>query len=173
MISCTTTKDLYKQNEQDWHILGDANWTHINNEITGKSDDNTGFLVTSKNYTNFVLELEFSPDSTINSGVFIRCNSDEISPTNCYELNIWDLHPNQTYRTGAFVTKSKPLAYIETIGSWSKYKIQVRGSHLQTWINEIPMVDTYDDTLSSGTIALQANGTGVVKFRHVTIKELN
>ena len=51
LISCTTTKDLYKQNEQDWHILGDANWTHINNEITGKSDDNTGFLVTSKNYT--------------------------------------------------------------------------------------------------------------------------
>ena len=112
------------------------------------------------------------PDSSINSGVFIRCKNQELSARDCYELNIWDLHPNQDFRTGAVVTRAVPSAFVETIGKWNTYKIKAQGDHLHVWVNGQQTADIQDSDRSEGYIGLQANGTGEIRFRKVKLKQL-
>lgn len=171
-ISCLNSKVLFQENSKDWFIKGDANWNFSNNELIGKIKNGAGFIMTQQTYKDFILELEFKPDSTINSGIFIRCKNNNINPTDCYEVNIWDLHPNQDYRTGAIVMKSIPLAMVQTIDKWNTYKIKNETDHIQVWVNGILTADIRDTVLTEGYIGLQATGTGEIRFRNVKIKTL-
>lgn len=171
-ISCLNSKVLFQENSKDWFIKGDANWNFSNNELIGKIKNGAGFIMTQQTYKDFILELEFKPDSTINSGIFIRCKNNNINPTDCYEVNIWDLHPNQEYRTGAIVMKSIPLAMVQTIDKWNTYKIKNETDHIQVWVNGILTADIRDTVLTEGYIGLQATGTGEIRFRNVKIKTL-
>ncbi len=171
-ISCLNSQSLFQENIKDWFIKGDANWNFSNKELIGKIKNGAGFVMTEQKYKDFILELEFKPDSTINSGIFIRCKNNDISPTDCYEVNIWDLHPNQDYRTGAIVMKSIPLAMVQTIEKWNTYKIKNEKDHIQVWVNGILTADIRDKVLTEGYIGLQATGTGEIRFRNVKIKTL-
>ncbi|MFK7934108.1 MAG: DUF1080 domain-containing protein [Saprospiraceae bacterium] len=172
IVSCQPARVIFQENPQDWKAYGDANWNYSDNELIGTITDGAGFVITQQPYQNFSLELEFKPDSTINSGVFIRCQKQDINPTDCYELNIWDLHPDQDSRTGAIVTKTKPLAYVETLNQWNTYKIEAKNDHLQVWVNGVKTADAMDDSLSGGYIGLQASGTGEIRFRKVKIRSI-
>lgn len=167
-----TKENLFQENNKNWITTGEAQWTFNNGEIIGEANEGIGYMITQDAYENFILELEFMPDSTINSGVFIRCDSEELGASNCYEINIWDLHPNQDYRTGSVVTRVKPLEKVETLNQWNKYKIQSKDDHLQVWINDIKTVDFHDDQLKNGLVGLQAGGNGVIKFKNVTLEVL-
>ena len=169
----SSTIQLFEEKEKDWQMDGDAVWLHQDGVVTGMIDTGASFLMTKASYQDFILQLEFNPDSTINSGVFTRCKDIAISPIDCFEFNIWDLHPNQDFRTGALVTKAKPLAMVETLNQWNQYKIRCEGSHIQAWINDIKMVDIQDSTLTSGFIAIQASGNGKVKFRNIQLEVLD
>lgn len=165
-------QSLFQEDVQDWFKEGDADWKFHGNELVGNINDGAGFVMTRQPYKDFVLEMEFKPDSTINSGVFIRCKNFNISATDCYEVNIWDLHPNQDYRTGAIVTKSLPLAKVETNGKWNTYKIKAKNDHIQVWINGILTAKLKDNVLPEGYVGLQAMGTGEIRFRNIQIKPL-
>lgn len=171
-ISCQNSEPLFQEDQKDWIEEGDAHWNFTNNELIGKVNDEVGFVMTKQTYKDFVLEMEFKPDSTINSGIFIRCKNFEINAEDCYEVNIWDLHLNQDFRTGAIVTKFKPLAIVETIGQWNTYKIKNEKDHLEVWINGVLTADMRDNTLTKGHIGLQASGVGKIKFRNVKISPL-
>jgi len=170
--SCHKPTVLFQENKSDWLKKGDANWSFSNNELIGTLNKGTGFIMTRKSYKDFVLELDFKPDSTINSGVFIRCKNFEISATDCYEINIWDLHPNQEFRTGAIVTKASPISLVETINKWNTYKIKIERDHLEVWVNGVLTADIRDKALSEGFIGLQAQGMGEIRFRNVKINVL-
>jgi len=171
-VSCTTSAILFQENKKDWIVKGDANWVYKNKEWVGNIESGFGYLVTNRSYKDFILELEFKPDSTINSGVFIRCTKAEIDPVSCFELNIWDLHPNQDFRTGAVVTKSTPLQHVETINKWNSYKIKIEKGHLKAWVNGILTADIRDESLTEGYIALQAAGIGEIRFKNIKLKVL-
>lgn len=177
VYSCSEKKKtqeiLFQENTDDWFVEGDASWEFVNNVLVGTAKDEGGFVMTKKSYSDFVLELEFYPDSTVNSGIFIRCKGKELSHNDCYEINIWDLHPSQENRTGAVVSRASPIEKIETLNKWSTYRIKNEGDHLQVWINDIMMVDIKDHDLKEGPIALQAYEEGVVKFRNIRILTLN
>ena len=173
IYSCNSSQDIFKENKEGWDIFGDANWNFSKKELVGKISEGTGFVMTQNTYKSFILELEFRPDSTINSGVFVRCKNKEITPIDCYEFNIWDLNPNQDYRTGSIVRMAGPLAYVETIDKWNKYKIKVEKNHIQVWINNVLTVDVKDEKHLEGYIGLQASGRGAVSFRKVRITDLN
>ena len=68
--------------------------------------------------------------------------------------------------------KDSPLAIVETINKWNSYKIRCENDHIQVWINGIITTDIYDDVLIEGYIGLQAAGSGVIKFRNITIHYL-
>jgi len=171
-ISCNQSQGIFKENSGSWEAHGDANWTFSNNELIGEVKDGAGAVITNKSYKDFILEVEFKPDSTINSGIFIRCKKEEINPTDCFELNIWDLHPDQDNRTGAIVLRSVPIANVETIDKWNTYKIKAEGNHIQVWINGILTADLIENNLPAGYIGLQAKGTGQVIFRNIKIQKL-
>ena len=56
---------------------GDANYSISDSIIIGSTVSNTpnSFLTTDKLYGDFILELEYKVDSTMNSGIQIRSNS--------------------------------------------------------------------------------------------------
>src|SRR5690349_11593145 len=116
-VACASTR------LSNFKSVGNANWTEKNGVISANS--NSGYLVTKKSYDDFSLELEFRATHNSNSGVFFRCDkSDEISDQLCYEANIFDLRPDQTYRTGGLVTIQTPAIKIDTEdGQWHRYEI--------------------------------------------------
>lgn len=163
---------LFTENVDDWFTDGNANWEFLGNELTGTLDSGAGFVITKNTYKNFVLTLEFNPDSMINSGVFVRCKDQQMSFSNCYEINIWDLHPNQDNRTGAVVARVIPSAKVETVGKWNTYEIRCEGNRIIASINGIQTVDMVNDELSEGFIGLQAAETGKIRFRNVKVRPL-
>lgn len=176
MVAClfdnSNSSELFEEKGKDWFVSGDATWKHDNNELVGVADGSAGFVMTKKLYKDFTLELEFKPDSTVNSGIFIRCKNRELSMVDCYENNIWDLHPNQENRTGAVVNRSKPQVYVETLNKWNTYKIKIEKNHLQTWVNGKLTNDIINSDLIEGMIALQAAEIGEIRFRNIKIQNL-
>lgn len=176
IMSCTQKKTneeiLFAENGDNWFSEGNAEWKFDNGELIGSSESGESFVMSKDSYEDFVLELEFKPDSTINSGIFIRCKENTISNIDCYEINIWDLHPDQKNRTGAVVTRSTPLAHVETLDKWNTYKIKNEKDHLQAWVDDILVVDLKNQDLKRGPIALQAAEKGTIMFRNVSIKKL-
>ncbi len=160
---------LFVEGNNDWTIEGDAKWEFNNSEILGKIDSGFGYLVSKEVFKNFELTLEFNPDGVINSGIFLRCKTREPSAAECYEINIWDLHPNQDYRTGSIVTRAKPLEYVETLNKWSTYKMRCENNSIRAWIDGVLTADIEDSQLPEGYIAVQAAGSGQIKFRNISI----
>jgi hypothetical protein len=151
-----------------WTQVGDANWQLQDGAVA--ADSGTGFLLTAAPYADFDLDLEFWVTPDANSGVFIRCaNPSEIGAATCYEVNIFDRRPDPTYRTGGIVQVASPKVVLETGDRWNHYEISARGRHLVVKLNGETTVDTNDDKLASGPLALQY-GAGRVMFRNVRIR---
>ena len=153
-----------------WQVLGNANWQVGDGAVTATSG--SGFLVTPRSYADFELSLEFWVDAPANSGIFFRCaNPAVIADRNCYEANIFDTRPDQTYRTGGIVHIASPSAQIDAGGRWNTYVIRAEGTRLVVTLNGTTVVDTTNNLFASGPIALQY-GAGTVRFRNVRIREL-
>jgi hypothetical protein len=154
-----------------WTVVGDANWRV--EERAARADRSTApsYLVSQDRFANFELELEFWVNPEANSGVFLRCQDPKaIGDMSCYEVNIFDTRPDQTYRTGGIVNVAEPLETLYTGDQWNRLKITADGTRLQVVLNDRMTVDTKDSRLSSGPIALQ-HGAGTVMFRNVRIRE--
>jgi hypothetical protein len=154
-----------------WNVVGDANW-HVESRAA-RADQSTAasFLVSEDRFADFDLELELWVDSEANSGVFLRCqNAGTIADTSCYEVNIFDTRPDQTYRTGSIVNVAEPAEFVYTGGQWNRMKIAADGARLQVALNGRAMVDTKDSRFSSGPIAIQY-AEGTVMFRNVRIRQ--
>lgn len=168
--SCKPSQELFLPTDtHSWTQIGNATWTNHQGEWIGDVREGAGFLLFNDTFEDFTLELEFYPDSTINSGIFVRCRNEQINPVNCYEVNIWDLHPVQNYRTGAIVNRALPRRHLDTINRWNRYKITLEGSRIRVWLNGRLTADLEDTDLSGGKIALQAMGTGTIRFRNIRI----
>ena len=156
-----------------WNVLGGANWSLDESDGSVMADMGTeGHLVTESSYDDFEVIVEFWVDSATNSGVYIRCSDPtEITARNCYEVNISDMRADPTYRTGAVVRVSSPLAVVNAGGRWNEYVIRADGPRLTVTLNGIETVDAEDSTHSAGVISLQYS-IGLVKFRSVRIRPL-
>lgn len=157
-------------NLQNWNPIGDAEWSFTDGYVEGS--DAAGFLVSDLEYDDFRLVVEFWTDEPANSGIFIRCqDSQNVTATNCYEVNIYDTRPDPTYRTGSIVNVAAPAEMIDAANQWNRFEIVAQGSKLMINLNGINTVDVNDEQFDSGSIALQY-GSGVVRFREVRIQEL-
>jgi hypothetical protein len=153
-----------------WTPVGQANWKIVGNEIW--STNGAGFLLSKQPYTNFEIRTDFWVTPDANSGIFIRCQDPaKVGAATCYEVNIFDTRPDQTYRTGGIVDVAKPTAMINTGNKWNSLEIVAKGPRLIVRMNGMQMVDVEDKKFARGPFALQA-GVGVVRFRNVQIREL-
>lgn len=154
----------------DWEAQGNIAWTVSDRAIvaSGRGD---GFLASSAEYGNFHLVAEFWVDASTNSGVFIRCRDRQrIHPETCYELNIWDAHPQQEMRTGAIVMRfMPPLSNVETAGRWNVLEVSAQGPVIEVRVNGVTTARLRDADATAGFVALQHWGEGTVKFRRIEV----
>lgn len=161
------------ENLTGWAAENDSPW-QVEEGALVASGDEFGFLLSDAEFADFQLSIEFWVESTVNSGVFIRCSDRaRITPQTCYELNIWDEHPRQEARTGAIVFKfMPPLAQVDTVGRWSRMDVEARGSQIVVSVNGIKTAELTDARSEGGFIALQHWEQGTVKFRNIKIVTL-
>ncbi len=150
---------------------GEASYLVREGAIVGTTVLNTpnSFLTSDKMYGDFILELDFKVDPSMNSGIQIRSNSYsyyrngtvhgyqiEIDPSDrAWSAGIYDesrrgwLHPISDENSAA------KRAFKQN--DWNRYRIEAIGDTLKTWINDIPATHLVDDQTANGFIGLQVH----------------
>ena len=157
-------------------VAGSADYKVEDGMIVGRtvtSSPNT-FLISDKQYSDFVLELEVKiEDTTSNSGIQFRSHYDPSGHEGKGKVYgyQYELDPSSRRWTAGIYDEGRrdwlyPLSLHSAaqnafkLGEWNKVKIECIGNETKTWINNVPaayMVDTMD---TKGVIALQVHSIG-------------
>lgn len=144
-------------------------------EWTTNPEKSGSWLRTEKEYSDFVLELEFAINEKGNAGVFIRSAIEKNPAFSGHEMQILDDHGKEPkkYTTGALydvVAATKNMS--KPAGQWNKARITCTGKRIQINLNGEDIVDYQTDRLTRGYIGLQNHDDhAVVKFRNIRITE--
>ncbi len=200
--ACISMTNISFSADAGWQDLFDGKtldgWTQRNGKakyevrdgmIVGTTVLNTpnSFLCTDKNYTDFILELEFLVEEGMNSGIQIRSHSYKYF--NNYRVHGYQVEIDTSSRAWSggiydearrgwlFPLKDKPEAQKAfKQNEWNHYRIEAIGDRIRTWVNGVPAADLTDDMTSTGFIALQVHGSKVadktIKWRNIKIKDL-
>jgi hypothetical protein len=147
------------------------------------------FLATDREYQDFVLELEFMADSTMNSGIQFRSESKadylngrvhgyqmEIDPSDrAWSGGIYD----EGRRLWLYTLEYNPAAKTAyKRNGWNHYRIECIGQTIRTWVNGVPAAYMVDDIPTRGFIALQvhsisnpADAGRQIRWRNISIME--
>jgi len=182
---------------------GNARYHVEDGQIVGACVPSTpnSFLCTQREFTNFVLEIEFKPTTGLNSGVQIRSQYFEtptefewkgkrtkVAARRVHGIQV-EIDPSARawsgglYEEGARgwlndLKNNEAARKAFKAGEWNKYHIECRGDSIKTWINDVPAAELKDGRVASGFIALQVHGVGKsekaleVRFRNIRLKEL-
>ncbi|MDI1314364.1 DUF1080 domain-containing protein [Prosthecobacter sp.] len=167
---------------------GKAEYRVENGTIVGKTVPDTGnsFLCTTKKYANFILEIEFKVDPSMNSGIQFRSNyfakDTEIEvagkkkkiPADRVHGYQFEIDPSPRAYTGGIydegrrawlfdLKNNEPARKAFKQGEWNQARIECRGSSIKTFLNGVPAADLTDDLTPEGIIALQVHGIGKKK----------
>jgi Domain of Unknown Function (DUF1080) len=157
-------------------VAGSANYAVEDRAILGTmviNSPNT-FLITEKEYADFVLELEVKiNDTTANSGIQFRSHYDpeghegkgkvfgyqyELDPSaRNWTAGIYD----EGRRDWLYPLMLNPAAQNAfKVGSFNKVRIECIGHEIKTWINNVPAAHLIDTVDAKGVIALQVHSIG-------------
>lgn len=152
---------------------GEAKYEVRDGSIVGTTVHNTpnSFLTTNEMYGDFILELEYKVDSTMNSGIQIRSNSFPYyldGRVHGYQVEI---DPSERAWSAGIYDEGRrgwlnPLVDNPEAGSafkqndWNHYRIEAIGDTLKTWINGVPAAHLIDEKTTSGFIGLQVHSIG-------------
>lgn len=152
---------------------GEAQYEVREATIVGTTVHSTpnSFLTTDSMYDDFILELEYKVDPSMNSGIQIRSNSFphyrdgrvhgyqvEIDPSErAWSGGIYD----EARRGWLYPLDGKPEAQQAfEQNEWNHYRIEAIGDTIKTWVNDVPVAYLIDEKTASGFIALQVHSIG-------------
>jgi hypothetical protein len=174
-----------------WHQLGGkARYEVADSQIVGTTVPGTAnsFLVTDHSYADFVLELDFKVDSTMNSGIQIRSESTpdyQQGRVHGYQVEI---DPSSRAWSGGIYDEARrgwlyPLTYNPSAqhafkqGAWNHYRVECIGNSIRTWVNGVAAASLVDSMTRSGFIALQVHAISPdqspgtqIRWRNIRIK---
>lgn len=162
------------------------------------SDQGKWFLLTKKEYANFVLKGEIKmPENKGNSGFMFRCQKDknrvwgyqaEVDTSDrkwsggLYDegRRTWFISPNKDKAVDEAEANASIQAFRERAGEcfkqgqWNHYRIVCVGDHIQIYVNDTLTTDVYDGMDLKGHIGIQHHGEKglVYQFRNLRIKDL-
>ena len=152
---------------------GEATYEVRDGLIVGTTVHGTpnSFMATEKMYDDFILELEYKVDPSMNSGIQIRSNSFthyrngrvhgyqvEIDPSErAWSAGIYD-EARRGWLNPLDENPEAQKAFKQN--EWNHYRIEAIGDTLKTWINGVPASYLIDDKTASGFIALQVHSIG-------------
>lgn len=166
-----------------WRAIGDARWTVEDGCIVGAiGGGKQSFLVTEKEYGDFVLDVDLQNELPGNSGVQVRSHQRENGAVFGYQIEIdpspraWSGGLYDEGRRAWLADLSKdPLARAAfTPGKWNHYRIECLGPHVRTWVNGTRCVDALDPIDAAGFIGLQVHSgrDTKVRWRNFELREL-
>lgn len=168
------TNLIPSENFEGWNIKGgEATYVNEKGVIIGTTKANTPntFLTTNKNYSDFILEIEYQVDSTMNSGIQIRSNSLPFYRDGIVHGYQVEIDPSKRAWSGG-IYDEKRRKWLNTLeknpeaqkafkqNKWNKYRVEAIGDTIKTWINGVPAAFLIDDKTSSGFIGLQVHSIG-------------
>ena len=128
----TSWNDLSKPHEQD------VKWTVKDGVLTSGAPRGT-WLVSEKEYSDFVLEFEFKLGETGNSGCALRTPLAGDPAFEAMELQMADLRYNTAAKdselTGGIYRAIAPLKQVYKPTEWNKYEITLQGNKLKVVLN--------------------------------------
>jgi len=183
---------------------GKAIYRVENGQIVGASVPNTAnsFLCTTREFSNFILELDFKVDEELNSGVQIRSQcfdaptkvvldgKEKAIPAGIVHGYQVEIDPSARAWTGGLYDESRRGFYLNDLknneparnafrhNDWNHFRIECRDDSFKTWLNGVAATDCKDNMTRSGFIGLQVHGVGSkqtpmeVRFRNISLKEL-
>jgi len=157
-----------------WKVLnGTAEYKVENDEIIGTSKTGTPntFLVTEKNYGDFILEYEMKMESGLNSGVQIRSNSfKEYNNGRVHGYQVECDDSERRWSGGIYdearrgwlysLEYNQPAKKAFKNGAWNKYRVEAIGNSIRIWLNGQPVSNLVDDLTAEGFIGLQVHSIG-------------
>ncbi len=141
------------------------------------------WLITEKDYTDFILTLKYRVTKGGNSGVFLR---DPVSRADRkaaadggpapweigLEANIQD-SPKTDWPTGSVYSIGTAAAHgLDKPGEWNDMKIKVQGEQVAVWLNDKLAVDVKQTRTKKGGIGFQRHGTPEYKDKLVELKDI-
>lgn len=154
-----------------WEQLGgEALYSVKNGTITGSTVHNTqnSFLTSEKMYGDFILELEYKVDSSMNSGIQIRSNSFPYYRDGRVHGYQVEIDPSERAWSGGIYDESRrgwlnPMtdnpeaqkAFKQN--DWNHYRIEAIGDTIKTWVNNVAASHLIDEETASGFICLQVH----------------
>jgi hypothetical protein len=210
-----------KETKQGWQLLFDGQtlngwkgfnsdqvftcWTVANGELICKGEGGSvtaGDIITTGEYDNFELSLEWSISQAGNSGIFYHVLEGtqyhaayETGPE--YQLIDdagWPDKLEEWQKTGAdyAMTPASPGKILKPAGEWNLSRIIYNKGHVEYWLNGMKVVEfqAYSPEWNQlkaaskwkdypgyaisqkGHIGLQNHGSGV-KFRNIKVRKLN
>jgi hypothetical protein len=176
-----------------WVQVLDSKWTVEDGVLLARQDPKgrrggESWLITEKDFTDFLLAVKFRVTAGGNSGVFLRdpfTRADRLAAPDGgnpgpwesgIEANINAVDPE--YPTGSIWAIAKGTKGVEHAGDWNDMVIEVRGDKVSTWVNGQPAVSNATQTRTQrGGIGLQRHGTPayadkLVEFKQIDIQEL-
>jgi hypothetical protein len=181
-----------------WSVdTGDPNdWRVENHEIVVDGQPaRRGWLLSDRNYSDFILRFEFKMSEGANSGLALRAQSGEnyslrqisqvleVQLSDDFHLDKYALGPNRSCGALCSLVIDRP-AVLKPVGSWNEMQVEARGRLVRVAVNGREVLSTdlarfsdraeqYPGLLRrSGRIGFQ-NLNGQVRFRNIEIKELS
>ena len=112
-----------------WQPTGDAKWEVVDGEIR-TNGDKPGFLMSTTEWGDYLLHVEFKAAERTNSGVFLQTPLEPTDPArDCYELNI--APADNPFPTGSFVGRQKvndrKAKWQPAADEWHSFDVAVLG----------------------------------------------
>jgi hypothetical protein len=155
---------------------GDADYKVENGTIVGTTvvASSNSFLITEKEFDNFVLELEARiDDTTSNSGIQLRSHVDPNGNNGKGKVfgYQYELDPSSRKWTAGIYDEGRrdwlyPLSLNNAAQSlfklheYNKIKVECFGHTIRTWINDVPAAELVDRFDKKGFIGLQVHAVG-------------
>jgi len=158
----------------DWDQVGETNWRVEDGAIVAdkRTSKDPAHLVSKAKYKDFMIYVEFWSSDDANSGIFLRCaDPAKITDRSCYEANIFDTRPDQSYGTGGIVHFAEVKPMPKAGGKWNTMEITAKGRQITVSMNGAKTSELNNGLFVEGPITLQ-HGAGTIKFRKVAIKPL-
>lgn len=166
-----------------WKQLnGKAKYEVKNGEIVGTTvpGEPNSFLATEKDYGDFIFEVDFKMNSTMNSGIQFRSEikdagdtcvvTDKKTPERVHGYQV-EIDPSPRAWSGGIYDEARRgwLYSMENNPAaknafkkegWNKYRVECIGNSIRTWVNGIACAHLVDDMTPKGFIALQVHSIG-------------
>lgn len=174
-LSQAQTKIFDGKTLNGWkRLAGTADYKVEDGQIVGTTVMNSGntFLVTEKEYGDFILELDTKIESKLsNSGVQTRSHYDAAGNGGKGKVygRQFEIDPSDRNWSGGIYDEGRrdwlyPLDLNAKakdafkVGEFNHIRIECIGNEMKTWVNGIPTADVVDTVDAKGFIGLQVHG---------------